>query len=236
MFANFSSTEYRQTRIAYRNAIVLIRQAHYALHDYITIGRQSTVSTGDRIRIENALFNSFYYFERNNSSYTRRNGTNSNNRFLRDYGYSIDSISRNLNQLNRHATHYEVQRSWSDMDGDDFIRVYESSNDLNNVVNRIIAYSVRSRPHVHTDQRSREHGNIYLNSGFFTLSADHQIGVIIHEMCHTVLRFGFSRTTPNSNDTYMQDNGYDTMTLSQAIVNPDKYAQFILLLAERSLL
>ncbi|WP_298545982.1 hypothetical protein [uncultured Aquimarina sp.] len=218
--SDFSNAEFTQVREAHHGAIRLIRRAYYMFHDFITPGR--ILPGNQRQLVENALFASFL----SNSSHTRAYTHISN------YDQHFTLIHRNLQRLNRHASHYEVHRSASAIDGDDFVRAPLSGN----------AYAESIGTHSHRRQSEDERSYVVLYDPFFTTSYSNRLRIVIHELCHAILGFTNPRSfrNPNapaySNDIYITNwNVFNAMSFAQSIRNPDKHALFVLFLSEITL-
>ncbi|MBW1298377.1 hypothetical protein [Aquimarina litoralis] len=219
--SDFSRTELMQVREAHHGAIRLIRRAYYMLHDFITPGR--ILSSRQRQLVENSLFASFL----SNSSNIRAHTHISN------YDMQFRLIHLNLQRLHRHASHFEVHRLASALDGDDFIRGEGASIE-------IYAESVGVHSHRRIPVENRPY--IILYDPFFSTSYSNRLRIIIHELCHNILGFTNPRSfrNPNvhshSNDIYITNwNVFNAMSFAQSIRNPDKHAYFILLLSEITL-
>jgi len=218
---DFSDDEYRQVREAHHGSVRAIRRAYYLMHDFITPGR--ILIPRQRQLIEDSMFATFLSNSSNLRSVTH----------ISNYAWNFRLVHRNLQRLNRHASHYDVHRSAQAVNGNDFAR---------SVIGDGSYAATSTGTHSHRNQSENDSPNIVLFDPFFTTSYSNRLRIMIHELCHAVLGFdnprSFRNPTANShaNDIYLDNiNVFNAMSFNHSINNPDKHALFVLLVSEITL-
>ncbi|WP_299891884.1 hypothetical protein [uncultured Lacinutrix sp.] len=215
--SDFTRTQFRQVRIARNRAVRACRIGHFRFHSYMNLN-----ASQHRRIIENALYNTFLYTVRAN-----RDNIDIKQTYERECGI----IFRNLHRLRLASPRYQVQQFERDVDGHDI--VYDNSNNglcgsrfRPNVAHAYpMSYLINDNEHIPPGMDT----NIHICPSFFDYNTEsRQMRTIIHELCHTVLGFGYLDT---DRDVY-RDNfdlrPYNNLSIAASLRTPDKYSNFTL--------